>query len=107
MLNSLALATDKYPEAAYASKVQKVNRIFTYLFTAESILKLMALTYTKFVKDRFNIFDLVIVLASLAEMFLGSSNQGIVSSARAFRLARLFKLARNNQTLKSLIDSIV
>lgn len=70
------------------------------------MLKLLGLTLPKFKADGFNLFDLFIVLASIVELMFSSSNKGIISSARAFRLARLFKLARSNHTLKCLLDSI-
>ena len=80
--------------------------VFTILFASESLLKIFGLTTDKFMKDNFNTFDLVIVLASILELMFSSSNKGIISGFRAFRLARLFKLARSNHTLKCLLDSI-
>lgn len=72
----------------------------------ESGLKLLGLTRIKFKKDKFNLFDLFIVTVSIIELVTPSGNFGIITSLRAFRLARLFKLARSNHTLKCLLDSI-
>lgn len=79
---------------------------FTISFTAECILKLVGLTFEDFTKDKFNIFDLVIVIASIVELMLSDTSGGVVSALRAFRLLRLIKLARSNHTLKCLLDSI-
>lgn len=38
------------------------------IFTVECVMKIIGLGLKDFVKDSFNIFDLVIVLMSLAEM---------------------------------------
>lgn len=51
-------------------------------------------------------FDLIIVFASLMELLVAPESAGIVSALRAFRLIRLFKLARSNVTLRCLLDSI-
>jgi hypothetical protein len=96
---------DRYPEPE-PSFLTDSNLLFTCLFTSESILKLLGLTFKKFKRDSFNLFDLFIVMASILELMFSSANKGIISSARAFRLARLFKLARSNHTLKCLLDSI-
>lgn len=64
-----------------------------------------------FFKDTFNTFDLVVVILSLIELFIGyfSEDQGggALSALRAFRLLRIFKLARRNYSLKLLLDSII
>ena len=105
ILNTIQLAMDRYPEPE-KTIVTDSGLFFTVLFATESVLKLIGLTWNSFKKDAFNLFDLFIVLASFLELMLSSSNKGIISSARAFRLARLFKLARSNHTLKCLLDSI-
>lgn len=105
IFNTVILACDSYPESDQLLS-QDSAYIFTILFTIESVLKLLGLTRYKFRKDKFNIFDLVIVLVSILEMIMPQSNLGIITSLRAFRLARLFKLARSNHTLKCLLDSI-
>lgn len=96
---------DRYPEPE-KNFFTDSNMFFTILFAVESLLKLLGLTIAKFKNDNFNLFDLFIVLASMMELMYSSSNKGIISSARAARLARLFKLARSNHTLKCLLDSI-
>lgn len=105
ILNTIQLAMDRYPEPE-PTIFNDSNLFFTILFASESLLKIFGLTTEKFMKDNFNTFDLIIVLASILELMFSSSNKGIISSARAFRLARLFKLARSNHTLKCLLDSI-
>lgn len=64
-----------------------------------------------FFKDIFNSFDLVVVILSLIELFIGyfsdDSGGGALSALRAFRLLRIFKLARRNYSLKLLLDSII
>lgn len=67
----------------------------------------MGLKFDEWLADGFNVFDLIIVIASIVEMFIISQGQGgVISVLRAFRLIRLIKLARSNVTLRCLIDSI-
>jgi hypothetical protein len=60
------------------------NYVFTSIFTAESVLKIIALSPTKFVKTGWNVFDLIIVTVSLIE--LGLANVKGLSVLRSFRL---------------------
>jgi len=43
------------------------NTIFTFLFAAEMILKLMAIGFCAYVREGFNVFDGLIVIVSLLE----------------------------------------
>lgn len=58
----------------------------------------------EFIKERFNKFDLLIVIISILE-FQNDEGPGIFSSLRAFRLFKLFRLFRVGD-LRILLDSI-
>ena len=59
-----------------------------------------------FFQEKFNQFDLVIVIISLLEMEMANSEgQGVFSAMRAFRLFKIFKLFKVGD-LRVLIDSI-
>ena len=106
IMNTIILATDKYPEPEI-DLIYKTNRIFNILFALECIIKLLSLKFDEWLQDSFNIFDLVIVVASGVEVMLSTQgSSGVISALRAFRLIRLIKLARSNHTLRCLIDSI-
>lgn len=106
LVNTIFLSLERYPmpkdeQSAY----EKVNYFFTAVFTVEVILKLFGLSPRKFVQDKFNIFDSVIVLVSVVDLFFSSGSGGGVSALRAFRLFRIFKLFRTGD-LRVLLDSI-
>jgi hypothetical protein len=106
IFNTLILATDKYPSPQIDIIVQ-TNVFFNILFSLECVIKLTGLKFKEWMQDEFNIFDLIIVIASIIEVIIISKGQaGIISVLRAFRLIRLIKLARSNVTLRCLIDSI-
>ncbi|NXY84874.1 SCN5A protein, partial [Alcedo cyanopectus] len=89
------------------------NLIFTGIFTAEMILKIIALDPYYYFQQHWNIFDSVIVTLSLIELSLpkqrGKKERrkgGVLSVLRSFRLLRVFKLAKSWPTLNTLIKII-
>lgn len=104
-VNTIILSLERYPmpdkeENAY----NQVNIFFTLVFLIEVIFKIIGQSPRTFIMDKFNIFDSIIVLVSVAELFF-SSGSGGVSALRAFRLFRIFKLFRTGN-LRVLLDSI-
>lgn len=105
-MNTLILATDKFPSPE-VDMIIHTNVMFNIFFSLECLIKLTGLKFDDWLADDFNIFDLIIVIASLIETFMISQGEaGVISVLRAFRLIRLIKLARSNVTLRCLIDSI-
>jgi len=100
ILNTIVLATDRYPISDLETKISEyINLVFTISFFFEMIIKLFGLGIKQYVKDRFNLFDMVIVLLSLADTAISLSGRsfeggGAISAFRAFRLLRVFKLAK-------------
>jgi voltage-dependent calcium channel L type alpha-1S len=78
--------------------------VFTFLFTAEVLIKLVGLGFKNFFSQSFNRFDFVIVMTSIIEMEMASSS-GVFSALRAFRLFKIFKLFKVGD-LRVLLDSI-
>lgn len=68
ILNTLILATDSYPNHDI-DFISKTSSFFIVCFSLECILKLIGLDLEDYLEDRFNIFDLVIVLFSIVELF--------------------------------------
>lgn len=108
ILNTITLAMDQYPELPnwVLNVLSMMNYLFTFIFTAEVVLKMIGLGGREFIKEAFNQFDLLIVIISIAQLQFQSDNSpGIFSSLRAFRLFKLFKLFRVGD-LRILLDSI-
>ncbi|KAJ0070444.1 hypothetical protein NL108_010693, partial [Boleophthalmus pectinirostris] len=101
VLNTLFMAMEHYPMSKSFNTVLTVgNYVFTSIFTAEMVLKIIALDPYFYFQQGWNIFDGVIVTLSLLELGLG------ISILRAFRLLRVFKLAKSWPTLNALIKII-
>ena len=108
ILNTFCQAMDQYPDldSYYLNLLQLANYIFTVIFTVEVIFKMIGLGVRCFFQEKFNQFDLVIVIISLLEMEMDNSEgQGVFSAMRAFRLFKIFKLFKVGD-LRILIDSI-
>ncbi|ESN95164.1 hypothetical protein HELRODRAFT_87064, partial [Helobdella robusta] len=105
VLNTLFMAMDHNGMEEGMAKLLSIgNYVFTTIFTAEAILKMFALGMYKYTRDKWNCFDLFIVLLSLIE--LGLTNVKGLSIFRSFRLLRVFKLAKSWPTLNLLIGII-
>ncbi|KAI4880621.1 hypothetical protein NFI96_021170, partial [Prochilodus magdalenae] len=105
VLNTLFMALEHYPMTDEFNGMLSVgNLVFTGIFTAEMVLKLIAMDPYYYFQQGWNIFDGIIVCLSLME--LGLSNVEGLSVLRSFRLLRVFKLAKSWPTLNTLIKII-
>ncbi|XP_028927942.1 sodium channel protein type 9 subunit alpha isoform X1 [Ornithorhynchus anatinus] len=105
VLNTLFMAMEHHPMTEHFRNVLTVgNLVFTGIFTAEMVFKLIAMDPYEYFQVGWNIFDSVIVTLSLVELFLADV-EGL-SVLRSFRLLRVFKLAKSWPTLNMLIKII-
>lgn len=107
VVNTVVLAMEKYPsKPSYDSVLGIANNILTWAFAGEMVLKIIVMRPQGYVKDRFNIFDALVVLISFIEYFMSDDGGGL-TALRSFRLFRIFKLARKWQTMQRLLQLIV
>ena len=98
--NTITLALDDYDNKPSFIEVLLFLEIsFTVIFTIELIIKLVVLKPTGYVKDTFNLFDGTLVILSIFDIILTSSNSldvnlGVISVFRTLRILRVFKLTR-------------
>ncbi|KAG7222948.1 hypothetical protein INR49_029170, partial [Caranx melampygus] len=105
VLNTLFMAMEHYPMTDEFNGMLSIgNLVFSGIFTAEMVLKIIALDPYYYFQMGWNIFDSIIVCLSLME--LGLSDVEGLSVLRSFRLLRVFKLARSWPTLNTLIKII-
>ncbi|XP_040918189.1 sodium channel protein type 4 subunit alpha B isoform X2 [Toxotes jaculatrix] len=105
VLNTVFMAMEHYPMTEEFEELLSVgNLVFTGIFTAEMVLKLLAMDPYHYFQVGWNIFDSIIVTMSLVE--LGLANVQGLSVLRSFRLMRVFKLAKSWPTLNMLIKII-
>jgi hypothetical protein len=77
------------------------NIIFTWLFAAEMVFKIIGLGPRQYVKDYYNVFDALIVMLSITDFVINQTlgenvgqAAGALKAFRALRLLRMIKLAR-------------
>uniref|UniRef100_A0A4W4FRV3 Sodium channel protein n=1 Tax=Electrophorus electricus TaxID=8005 RepID=A0A4W4FRV3_ELEEL len=105
ILNTMFMAMEHYPMTPeFESVLSTGNLVFTGIFTAEMVLKIIAMDPYYYFQVGWNIFDSIIVTMSLVE--LGLANVEGLSVLRSFRLMRVFKLAKSWPTLNMLIKII-
>uniref|UniRef100_A0A8C4I0H9 Sodium channel protein n=1 Tax=Dicentrarchus labrax TaxID=13489 RepID=A0A8C4I0H9_DICLA len=105
VFNTLFMAMEHHPMTDTFSKVLSAgNVVFTCIFTAEMVLKIIALDPYYYFQKGWNIFDGIIVSLSLIELCM--STGGGMTVLRSFRLLRVFKLAKSWPTLNTLIKII-
>ncbi|NXM76448.1 SCN5A protein, partial [Serilophus lunatus] len=114
VMNTLFMALEHNNMSPSFKFMLKVgNLIFTGIFTAEMILKIIALDPYYYFQQPWNIFDSIVVTLSLIELSIPRSRSkkerrkgGTLSVLRSFRLLRVFKLAKSWPTLNTLIKII-
>jgi hypothetical protein len=116
IVNTIILALDKYPINLEQTEVlEKLNIVFTIIFTFEMLIKIMALGIKNYFKGTmFNVFDCAVVIASIVDLFLSNflinddteSSGSVITALRGFRLLRIFKLAKSWKRFEILIETL-
>jgi len=110
------LSLDSYPAIIQNSRIlEYLNIVFTLIFLLEMVIRMGALGIKEYFRHRYYIFDCVIVVLSLVDIVLSftltsssfSSGKGVVSAFRAFRLLRIFKLAKSWEKFQELLNTII
>jgi Ion transport protein len=88
-----------------------MNFIFVGIFTAEFGIKLIGYG-ERYFKDRWNTFDMIIVILTLVSIVYGqsSSNNQLgpqTTVIRSFRIARIFFLFKRNRALKGTFQTFI
>lgn len=98
VLNVLAMATTHYQMPEWLENALDVcNLVFTALFTIEALLKILAMTFKKYIADNWNKIDLIIVIVCIAGTVIDKAfveqkiipiNPGIIRMIRVIRIMR-------------------
>jgi len=111
--NAAIMSLEKYPQTKEKSSlINKLNQMFSWIFTAEMLIKLAGLGLKEYVRDSFNLFDAFIVILSVVDNIMfysvgSNASGGGVMILRSIRLLRVFKLARNWKSLRVLISKMI
>ena len=104
--NTVSMSLDRYPISdEELTLLELINNVCTWIFIGEMLLKIAGLGIVTYVTDAVNLFDGFVVIVSIIELGMevasNSNNDDQESSGnmtltifRAFRLLRVFRLAR-------------
>lgn len=108
VINTIILASETYGQPKWFVTLNEIaNYVFTFIFFFEMLLKMFGLGLKTYFADGFNIFDFVIVLLSLVEVFQSADDTSGLSVLRAFRLLRIFKIIRSWTQLRILLTTVL
>lgn len=100
--NTILLALDRHPISDEEfNDLEIANRVLTWIFFTEMVFKLIGMGIKGYIRDKFNLFDCIIVIISVVEELMsflnidGLGSGGAISAFRGVRLLRVFKLARS------------
>ncbi|KAF0300394.1 Voltage-dependent T-type calcium channel subunit alpha-1I [Amphibalanus amphitrite] len=109
---SMAMEYYKMPELRYALRV--FNFFFTAVFTLEMLMKVVALGWRRYLKDRWNQLDVGIVVLSVVGIVLEEMendlipiNPTIIRVMRVMRIARVLKLLKMAKGIRALLDTVM
>lgn len=88
-----------------------LNYIFTGIYAAEAIIKLIAFGPHKYFADSWNIFDFAIIFGSVISIFalMGSMTnlKGALTVIRSFRILRIARLIKRAKSLNLIFHTFV
>ena len=111
LTNTIFMAMNHYRQDPMLEFVSEMaNYVFGFVFNMEMILKLIGLGSIYF-HASWNIFDMVIVIASdlgliLKLLNLGESFSSAATVVRSFRIMRMFKLIRSSVNIRLILDTV-
>ncbi|EDO36844.1 predicted protein [Nematostella vectensis] len=112
-LNVLCMALEHYQQPDGLTAFLKcANYVFTAVFILEAILKIFALGIKRYIKDRWNQLDMLIVILSIVGIALEEMtmelpiNPTIIRVMRVLRIARVLKLLKTAEGIRKLLDTV-
>jgi hypothetical protein len=90
---------------------EKLNIFFTVIFFGEMLIKLIGFGFKGYFRDTFNDFDCLVVIVSIVDISITYSyinySGGAMTALRAFRLLRVFKLAKSWKRFQTLLKTML
>ncbi|XP_019643318.1 PREDICTED: voltage-dependent P/Q-type calcium channel subunit alpha-1A-like isoform X3 [Branchiostoma belcheri] len=113
-LNTVALMCKHYQQTvAWDQILNYFNIAFTSLFGLECILKMIGFGPRNYFRDAWNVFDFITVVGSVTDILVSNfggdfaDNFISLSFLRLFRAARLIKLLRQGETIRTLLWTFI
>jgi hypothetical protein len=108
MANLIVLASEHHDmDPSYSRMLRMANAVLTLIFLLETLLKLVAYSVRGYMREAYNVFDMVVVLSSVVELLLDSSSVSVLRTFRIFRIMRSVRLIKAGSALRFVLDTAV
>ena len=119
VVNVVYLATPAFDSPTWMDGfLEGANYVLTVIFTLEAVLKIVGLGYRQYFTDKWNLFDMCIVILSLVGIGLNQEGSGsndgtsgtgvgVVKAFRALRITRLIRIVKSAAGLKRQLQVLV
>src|SRR5690606_35243054 len=96
--NTLILMVKWYREPDYVNDItETMNLIFTLIFAIEAFIRIVAIGFSSYFDDGWNLFDFVVAVGSIAGLIISKNTELSIKATtllRAFRILRLLRLLK-------------
>ncbi|XP_031571362.1 voltage-dependent T-type calcium channel subunit alpha-1H-like [Actinia tenebrosa] len=114
-LNVICMALEHYNQPkALGTFLESANYVFTAIFILEAILKIYAMGFRIYFRDKWNHLDMLIVILSVVGIVLEEMNTKelpinptIIRVMRVLRIARVLKLLKTAEGIRKLLDTVL
>lgn len=113
--NSMVMAVtdynDRNNETLYNRELERISRIFSYIFIAEFVLKVIAMGFCmhpkSYIRDPWNWIDFAVVISGIIELFVDPGSTSSVRSLRVLRVLRPLKTIHAFPQMRRLISALL
>ncbi|PIK39622.1 putative voltage-dependent T-type calcium channel subunit alpha-1H isoform X5 [Apostichopus japonicus] len=115
-LNVITMALEHYMMPPTMDMIMRYfNYMFTVVFIWEAVLKIIALSFRRYMRDKWNKLDMFIVILSVISIVLEELeadsfipvNPTIVRTMRVLRIARVLKLLKMASGIRTCLDTVL
>lgn len=108
LLNVALLATNSlFRSDAQAKASLGLGYFFSIVFLAEAVMKLIALGPRQYFREKWNIFDFLLVMGSIPSLVPSLTEVEVSSIVRIFRVARFLRIARSASGLRRQFETLL
>ncbi|CDW88224.1 voltage-gated ion channel superfamily [Stylonychia lemnae] len=112
ILNTLVLMLSWYGQAQESIIIlDYINYVFAGIFTIEALLKITGLGPINYFKERWNVFDFIVVAGTIGSILITLFTSVTLGAAttfiRAFRISRIFRLIKRARRLKIIFETFI
>ncbi|XP_034538500.1 voltage-dependent T-type calcium channel subunit alpha-1H-like isoform X1 [Notolabrus celidotus] len=115
-LSVLVMAVEHYNQPQYVEKLTEYSYyVFTVIFVIEVLLKLVAFGVLRFMRDSWNLLDIIVVVISILSIIFNKMNMAdkmpinpsILRVCRVLRLAQVLKAKKIRVLLNTVIKTLL